>query len=78
MLDEVLANGKWTDFLKALPLNRAERFQFKTAGQIMTIKVIAAQLSSKAGADRKYSIKMVNYDDLTAVIEATKKDGCVA
>lgn len=75
MLDEVLASGKWTDFLNALPLNRAEEFQFKNAGQILTLKAVAGRLNSRPGHGRTYSVKNANYEDFTAIIEANKKDG---
>lgn len=75
-LEELFTAGKWTEFLGALPTNNGDTFKFQTTGQIMTLKVMAARLSNKEGAKRQYSVRGVNYENLTAFIEATtKKDG---
>ena len=71
--DELFAACKWTEFLNSLPLRGAKTFKFATTGQIMTLKVIAAQQSRKDGGTRKYSVKAVDYENLTATIEASAR-----
>lgn len=73
MLEELCSAGKWTEFLNALPINRGDTYRFKTSGQILTLRVIAAQQSRKAGATRQYSVKAVDFENLTAFVEATSK-----
>lgn len=74
ILEELCYNGKWTEFLNGLPTNHGATFKFKTPGQIMTLRVIASQQSNKADGTRKYSVKGINYDNLTAFVEATIRD----
>ena len=71
--EELFAAGRWTEFLNSLPLRGAKTFKFSTTGQLMTLKVIASQQSRKSGGTRKYSVKAVNYDNLTATIEASAR-----
>lgn len=72
-LTDLCISGKWTEFLCGLPLNQAEVFNFQTAGQIMTLRVIASQQSKKAGSDRQYSVKGVDFEKMTAIVMASKK-----
>lgn len=72
-LDFLFSEGCWTKFLNELPLKQPMTFTFKTAGQIMTLRARAAQLSKKPESIRTYSIKGVNYNTLTALIEAMPK-----
>ena len=72
-LEELFSNGKWTEFLNGLPSNYGGIFQFKTAGQIMTLRVIASQQTQKGA--RKYSIKGIDYEKMTAYIEVSPKNG---
>lgn len=73
-LEELCYNGKWTEFLNGLPTNHGGTFRFQTPGQIMSLRVVASQQSTKPGGTRKYSVKGINYDDLTAFVEATPRD----
>lgn len=73
--EKLLAAGRWTEFLRSLPLRRAKQYKFESTGQIMTLKVIAAQQSRKEGSVRQYSVKGVDYENLTAIIEANPKNG---
>ena len=72
-LDELIAAGKWTDFLKAIPTIQGTTYKFKSTGHIMTLKVMAARLNANPDHPRKYSVRGVDYDNLTAFIEATLK-----
>lgn len=72
-LEDLCYNGKWTEFLNALPTNHGSMFRFKTPGQIMTLRVIASQQSNKLDATRKYSVKGIDYNNLTAFVEATSR-----
>lgn len=74
MLEELCYNGKWTEFLTSLPMNHGAMFRFKTPGQIMTLRVIASQQSNKPDATRKYSVKGIDYANLTAFVEATPRE----
>ncbi len=72
-LTDLCLAGRWTEFLGELPLNQAEVFEFQTAGQIMTLRVIASQQSKKPGAERQYSVKGVDFEKMTAIVMANKK-----
>lgn len=73
-LEELFNAGQWTEFLRNLPDEAGMTFTFKTTGQIMTLKVVAARLSQKPDATRQYSVRGVNYEKLTAFVEATSKE----
>jgi len=68
-----VVDGKWTDFLRSLPLGEKKTCKFKTPGQILTLKVIASQQSQKPDSDRQYSVRDVDYVEMTAVVEVSKK-----
>ena len=73
LLNELFSAGRWTDFLLGLPTNRGAVYDFKSAGHIMSLKVAAARLNAKPDATRQYSVRGVDYDKLTAFVEATTK-----
>lgn len=73
-LEELCYNGKWTEFLSGIPTGTGGTFKFQTPGQIMTLRVVASQQSTKEGGKRKYSVKGIDYAKLTAFVEATLRD----
>ncbi len=64
---------KWSNFLRAIPLNDPISFAFATPTDLIKVKVTAYMMNSNPKCDREFSIKNPSADMCSAVFTAALK-----
>ena len=71
---ELLAERKWTDFLKKIPVGRSD-WRIADYRDFVSLRSIASMMGKKDGCDRTFSINQSEEDKTIYIIEVTLKDG---
>lgn len=71
---ELLADRKWTEFLKRIPVGKSD-WRISDYRDFVSLRTIASMMGSKSECDRTFSIKQSDKDKTIYIIEVTLKDG---
>ena len=71
---ELLAERKWTDFLKKIPVGSSD-WRITDYRDFVSLRSVASMMGKKAECDRTFSIKQSKEDETIYIIEVTLKNG---
>lgn len=71
---ELLAERKWTEFLKRIPVGKSD-WRISDYRDFVSLRSVASMMGSKAECDRTFSIRQSDADKTIYIIEVTLKDG---
>lgn len=71
---ELLAERKWTEFLKRIPVGKSD-WRISDYRDFVSLRSVASMMGSKAEYDRTFSIRQSDADKTIYIIEVTLKDG---
>lgn len=71
-LEQLIAEGKWTEFLYSLPLDTPRGFQFPNNKAMDVCKVMAYKMNTRSDSGRQFKISL-NYRTNIFTITASAK-----
>lgn len=71
-LEQLISEGKWTEFLHALPLDTPRGFRFPDNKAMDVCKVMAYKMNTRQDIDRQFKISL-NYRENIFTITASAK-----